>query len=72
MLENRSRPRPYKVVTVRCGYKEDQDAAWERHRSFHPEDQDADVVILQFHNDDETSNENTHDCAQVGPARDKP
>jgi hypothetical protein len=39
--------RPLKVVTVRYGRHENRDAAQNRHFAAHPEDRDADVVILQ-------------------------
>jgi hypothetical protein len=35
--------RPWKVVTVRRGFKEDADAARERHFAAHPEDRGANV-----------------------------
>ena len=56
-IENRSQPRPWKVVTVSRGYGEDPDAARERHYAVHPEDRDADVVIWHFHDDQETPDE---------------
>jgi len=56
-IENRSQPRPWKVVTVRRGYKEDPDVALDRHYAAHPEDRDADVVIWYFHDDEETTDE---------------
>ena len=56
-IENRSQPRPWKVVTVPRGYHEDPDAARERHYAAHPEDRDADVVIWHFHDDQETPDE---------------
>ena len=49
LLEQRSQQnRPWKVVTVRRGLKEDPDAALDRHFAAHPEDQDANVVIYNF------------------------
>ena len=51
--EQRKLNRPWKVVTVRRGYSQDPDVARERHYAAHPEDRDADVVIFQFHDDDE-------------------
>ena len=54
LLENRSQPRPWKVVKVPRGYHEDPDAARDRHYAAHPEDRDADVVIWHFHDDKET------------------
>ena len=46
--ERRKLNRPWKVVTVRRGLKEDPDAALDRHFAAHPEDQDANVVIYNF------------------------
>jgi len=49
LIEQRSQQnRPWKVVTVRRGLKEDPDAALDRHFASHPEDQDANVVIYNF------------------------
>ena len=48
-IENRSQPRPWKVVTVPRGYHEDPDAARDRHYATHPEDRGADVVIFEFY-----------------------
>ena len=49
LIEQRSQQnRPWKVVTVRRGLKEDPDAALDRHFAAHPEDQDANVVIYNF------------------------
>ena len=49
LIERRSQQnRPWKVVTVRRGLKEDPDAALDRHFAAHPEDQDANVVIYNF------------------------
>jgi hypothetical protein len=38
--------RPMKIITVRHRRGEDSDAAQDRHFAAHPEDRDADVVIL--------------------------
>ena len=52
LIEQRSQQnRPLKVVTVRRGYKEDPEAALDRHFAAHPEDQDANVVIYNFFNE---------------------
>ena len=49
VIEKRSQQnRPWKVVTVRRGLKEDPDAARDRHFAAHPEDRGADVVIFEF------------------------
>jgi hypothetical protein len=45
--------RPWKVVTVRRGYKEDPDAARGRHFAAHPEDRGANIVIFKFCDDEE-------------------
>jgi hypothetical protein len=46
--QRRKLNRPWKVVTVRRGYGDNGDAACDRHFAAHPEDQDANVVILNF------------------------
>jgi hypothetical protein len=56
-IENKSQPRPWKVVTVPRGYHEDPDAARDRHFAAHPEDRNADVVIWHFHDDRKTTDE---------------
>jgi hypothetical protein len=48
------------VVNVRCSYHEDRDAACDRHFAAHPEDRDASVVILKFH--DEEMAAESQDC----------
>jgi hypothetical protein len=66
-LENRGqRNRPWKVVTVRRGLKEDPDAALDHHYAVHPEDRGANVVIFEFYDDKETADE-SQDCGP--PAR---
>ena len=48
-IEKRSQQnRPWKVVTVRRGLKEDGMRRSDRHFAAHPEDQDANVVIYNF------------------------
>ena len=54
-IENRSQPRPWKVVQIYCGYDEDMDAACARHYADHPEDCDADVVIRLFNDPKRTA-----------------
>ena len=50
LIEQRSQQnRPLKVVKVRRGYKEDPDAALDRHFAAHPEDRDANIVIFDFY-----------------------
>ena len=54
LIEKRSQQnRPWKVVTVRRGLKEDPDAALDRHFAAHPEDRGANIVLFEFHDDDE-------------------
>ena len=54
LIEKRSQQnRPWKIVTVRRGLKEDPDAAQERHFAAHPEDRDANIVIFKFCDDEE-------------------
>ena len=49
LIEKRSQQnRPWKVVKVHRGLKEDPDAALDRHFAAHPEDRGADVVIFEF------------------------
>ena len=56
-IENRTEPRPWKVITVPRGYHEDPDAARERHYAVHPEDRGADVLIWHFLDDMGTTDE---------------
>ena len=68
LIENRSqRNRPLKVVTVRRGYKEDPDAALDRHYAAHPEDRGANVVIFKFYNGEEIA-DGGQDCPPPGGA----
>ena len=50
--QRRQQNRPLKVVNVQCGYHEDRDAACDRHFAAHPEDRDANIVILRFYDED--------------------
>ena len=49
--------RPLKIVKVRCGYHEDRNVAQDRHFAAHPEDRDANIVILDFCDDEEMAAE---------------
>ena len=49
--------RPWKVVTVRRGLKEDADAARARHYARHPEDRGANIVIFEFYEDEGRADE---------------
>jgi hypothetical protein len=58
VIENRiQQDRPWKVVTVRRGLKEDPDAARARHFAAHPEDRGANIVIFEFYDDEEIADE---------------
>ena len=65
-IEKRSQQnRPWKVVKVRRGFKEDPDAAQDRHFAAHPEDRDANIVIFEFYDDEEMADE-SQDCYRAG------
>jgi hypothetical protein len=52
LIEKRSQhSRPWKVVKVRRGLKEDPDAARDRHFAAHPEDRGANIVIFEFYDE---------------------
>ena len=59
-------------MTVRRGLKDDPDAARDRHFAAHPEDQDADIVIFEFYNDEEMSDESQVVPTSAGPAHKEP
>ena len=66
LIEQRSQQnRPLKVVKVRRGFKEDPDAACDRHYAAHPEDRDANIVIFNFCDDEEMTDE-TEACTEPG------
>ena len=47
LIEKRSKQnRPFKVVSVRRGWKEDGNVAIDRHLAAHPEDGDATIVVF--------------------------
>jgi len=53
-IEKRSQQnRPWKIVTVRRGFREDGNVALDRHFSAHPEDQGTNVVLFEFYEDDD-------------------
>ena len=67
LIERRSQQnRPLKVVKVRRGREEDSDSARARHFAAHPEDRGADIVIFEFYEDAEITEE-SRDCGP--PAR---
>ena len=59
--------RPLKIVKVRCGYHEDRDAAQDRHYAAHPEDRGANIVLLDFCDDEEIADEGQVRTAPAGP-----
>ena len=63
--------RPLKVVHVRRGWREDGDAAQDRHFAAHPADRDANVVIFDFCDDEEIAAEGQACIAPAGPACEK-
>ena len=69
LIEQRSQQnRPWKVVKVRRGYKEDPDAAEARHFAAHPEDRDANIVIFEFYDDEEVADETVRPLPLAGSA----
>ena len=67
LIEQRSQQnRPLKVVTVRCGFEEDPDAARDRHFAAHPEDRGANIVIFEFY-DEEVADEGQVCAPPAGP-----
>ena len=72
-IEQRSQQkRPWKVVTVRRGLKEDPDAARDRHYAAHPEDRGADIVIFEFYDEEELADESQVCTAPVGQMCEEP
>ena len=70
--ERRNLNRPWKVVTVRRGWKEDPDAAVDRHFAAHPEDRGANVVLFKFCDDEELADESQVCTAPVGQTCEEP
>jgi hypothetical protein len=73
LIEKRSRQnRPWKVVKVRRGFKEDPDAARDRHFAAHPEDRDANIVIFEFFDHEEIADGGQNCGPPAGPAARNP
>jgi hypothetical protein len=71
-IEQRSQQkRPWKVVTVRRGLKEDPDAARDRHYAAHPEDRGANIVIFKFCDEEELADATQDRFPPDGPAREE-
>ena len=60
--------RPLKIVKVRCGYHEDRDVAQDRHYAAHPEDRGANIVLLDFCDDEEMADEGQGCATPARPA----
>ena len=58
--------RPLKVVKVRCGLREDRNAARDRHFAAHPEDRGANIVIFNLY-DERMAGEGQACPAPAGP-----
>ena len=73
LIEQRSQQnRPLKVVTVRRGFKEDPDAARDRHFAAHPEDRGANIVLFEFYDEEELADESQVCTAPVGQTCEEP
>jgi len=72
-IEKRSQQnRPWKIVTVRRGFREDGNVALDRHFSAHPEDRGANVVLFKFCDDEELADESQVCTAPVGQTCEEP
>ena len=72
LIEQRTQQKPWRIVQVRCGYHEDRNVAQDRHYASHPEDRDADIVILlDLCDDEEIADERQVGTALAGPACEK-
>ena len=72
-IENRLKQnRPWKVVKVRRGFREDGDAALDRHYAAHPEDRGANVVLFEFCDEEELADESQVCTAPVGQTCEEP
>ena len=61
-----------KIVQVRRGYKEDPDAARDRHFAAHPEDRGANIVLFEFYDEEELADESQVCTAPVGQMCEEP
>jgi hypothetical protein len=72
-IENRLKQNhPWKVVEVRRGFREDGDAALDRHYAAHPEDRGANVVLFEFCDEEELADESQVCTAPVGQTCEEP
>ena len=72
-IENRlKKNHPWKVVEVRRGFREDGDAALDRHYAAHPEDRGANVVLFEFCDEEELADESQVCTAPVGQTCEEP
>jgi hypothetical protein len=73
LIEQRSKQnRPWKVVKVRRGFREDPDAAKARHFAVHPEDRAANIVIFKFCDDEEMAGESQNFYPPAKSPREEP
>jgi len=70
--QRRKQNRPWKIVTVRRGLKEDPDAAVDRHYAAHPEDRGANIVIFDIYDDQGTADEGQECGPPAGPTCEEP
>jgi hypothetical protein len=70
--QRRKQNRPWKIVTVRRGFREDGNVALDRHFSAHPEDRGANVVLFKFCDDEELADESQVCTAPVGQTCEEP
>ena len=59
-------------MTVRRGFREDGNAAVDRHYAAHPEDRGADIVIFEFYDEEELADESQVCTAPVGQTCEEP
>ena len=72
-IENRLKQNhPWKVVEVRRGFREDGDAALDRHYAAHPEDRGANVVLFEFCDEEGLADESQVCTAPVGQTCEEP
>ena len=73
LIEQRTKQnRPLKIVEVRRGFREDGNVAQARHFAAYPEDQDADIVLFKFCDDEELADESQVCTAPVGQTCEEP
>ena len=72
LIEQRSKQnRPWKIVTVRRGLRENGIVARDRHYAAHPEDRGANIVIFKFCDEEELADATQDRFPPDGPAREE-